>query len=639
MCVDRPVLSLDRPFTYSLDASLGAGVGSLVQVPFHGRATRGWVLGPTDDVPARMLAVKKVVSPVRFFDAPMLELSRWMAERYVAPLATCIARLSPPRVASEEKRSLEGRETSGGLAEAFSGRGPLPLPQRDSRAVRAAGSQPPHTLLRGPLPTPSASAASDFDRYRRGASLVAALRSGSSGVFVVRPAPLDEQVLAVEAVRLAIAAGRTAIVLVPEAEPVPATASAVVEACGDDAVVFLGGSERMRYRTWLAIRAGRYRVVVGSRAAVFAPVRDLGLIWISRESHPGHREERSPATNARDVAVARARLEGAVCAMSALCPSGEAVALGAAEVAPLRRAWPPVEVVRPGPEGRAPRLVAALKEARRVFLYSPLPGYGVARVCRSCGEPARCAACGGMLRQERGEVRCVVCETPGRCANCGGSAFGMVRGGAERVEEWAGRVAGVPVRRAAPRGAAAGSRADGENPDDIASLLDEGILVGGPEAVKDLQPPELDLVGILDADLAARRPGLAAGERSLAPWMEAAAWAGTRGRVIAQSSRPNDPMVQALVAGNPSRFHRADLPRRAAAGFPAGFPVFRVAGASGLVDALAELGPVTLLTSGLGDKTVCLVTVRPEDVGRFGRALRDLAVHGTVTRVEAEPHL
>ncbi|MFL5799085.1 MAG: hypothetical protein ACJ77A_14295 [Actinomycetota bacterium] len=639
MCVDRPLLSLDRPFTYSLDASLGAGVGSLVQVPFHGRATRGWVLGATDDVPDRMLAVKKVVSPVRFFEARMLELSRWMAERYVAPLATCIARLSPPRVASEEKAVHEGAKTSGGLAKATSGRGPLPLPQRESGAVRAAGPQPPDTLLRGPLPTPSASVASDFDRYGRGASLVAALRSGSSGVFVVRPAPLDEQLLAVEAVRLTLAAGRTAIVLVPEAEPVPATASAVAEAFVDDAVLFLGGSERMRYRAWLAIGAGRYRVVVGSRAAVFAPLRDLGLIWISRESHPGHREERSPATHARDVAVARAGLEGAVCAMSALCPTGEAVALGAPEVAPVRRAWPPVEVVRPGPEGRAPRLIAALKEARRGFLYSPLPGYGVARVCRSCGEPARCAACGGMLRQERGQIRCVVCESPGRCANCGGTAFGMLRGGAERVEEWAGRVAGAQVRRAPPRDTAAGSPANGEGPVEIASLLHGGILVGGPEAVKDIPPPELDLVGILDADLAARRPGLASGERSLALWMEAAAWAGSRGRVVVQSSQPNDPMVQALVAGNPSRFHRADLPRRAAAGFPAGFPVFRVTGATGLEDALADLRPVTLLTSGLEDRTVCLVTVRPEDVRGFGRALRELAVRGTVTRVEAEPHL
>jgi primosomal protein N' len=167
----------------------------------------------------------------------------------------------------------------------------------------------------------------------------------------------------------------------------------------------------------------------------------------------------------------------------------------------------------------------------------------------------------------------------------------------------------------------------------------EGILVGGPEAVKDVPPPRLDLVGVLDADLAARRPGLAAGERSLALWMEAAGWARPEGRVIVQSNRPNDPLVQALVAGNPERFHRAEGPRRAAAGFPVGFPVFRVVGTGDLEAALRELQPVTLLATGVGEERVCLVTVHPDRVAEFGRSVRELAGRGMVTRVEAEPHL
>jgi primosomal protein N' (replication factor Y) len=519
----------------------------------------------------------------------MLALARWMAERYVAPLATCLARLSPPRVASEE-------------------------------GATSFGEPPP--------PVEVADIAGTFDRYRSGDALVAALRAGAGGAFVVRPAPEDEQALAVAAVGSALRAGRTAIVIVPEAEPLPATAAAVRDAYGDAVAVLLGGSERLRYRMWLDAIRGRYRVVVGSRAAVFAPLARPGVIWISRESHPGHREERSPAAHVRDVALARGRIEGAVCVMCALCPTAEATAAGATVVQPARRAWPPVEVVRPGPEGRAPRLVGALKGARRGFLYAPLPGYGVARVCRSCGEPARCAACGGTLRAEGGEVRCVVCEAPGRCASCGGRVFGLARGGAERVEEWAGRVAGAGVRRFAP-GPAGPLPAAGQT----------GIVVGGPEAVKDVSPPGLDLVGILDADLAARRPGLAAGERSLALWMEAAGWARPHGRVIVQSSRPNDPLVQALVAGNPERFHRFEGPRRAAAGFPVGFPVFRIAGTADLEASLAGLRPVTLLTTGAGEQQVCLVTVRPDGVGGFGAAVRELAARGVVIRVDAEPHL
>ncbi|HEX9123958.1 MAG TPA: hypothetical protein VF984_11500 [Actinomycetota bacterium] len=606
--MDRTVLSLDRPFTYDLPAELGAGVGSLVQVPFHGRAVRGWVLGPTDDLPGRTLPVKKLVSPVRFFDEGRLELLRWMAERYVAPLATVIGRSYPPRVASEEAEVAVG---AGGADAPGSG---SPPPLRDSDPDRSAPAPP--SSISGPGPLAG---------YRGGRELLEAIRGGS-GAFVVRPAPRDEQEIAVQAVGAALDGGRTAIVLVPEGEPLPATASAVAEAFGDDAVAFVGGSQRVRYRIWLRILEGGYRVVVGTRPAVFAPLRDLGLVYVSRESHSGHREERSPAYHVRDVALARAGLEGAVCVVTALCPSGEAATLGLPEVDPRGRWWPPVEVVRPGPEGRAPRLLSALRASRWAFLFSPIPGYGVARVCRSCGEPAACAACGGMLRAEGGQVRCAVCGADGRCAACGAGAFGIQPRGAERVEEWARHVASVPVRRI-------GSE-DRPTPPSRGE-----VTVGGVEAVKDFGPLQLDLVGILDADLAARRPGLAARERALAAWMEAAAWVGPGGRVVVQTRAPNDPAVQALVTGNPERFYRSELARRAQAGFPAGAPVFRVAGTGGLEAELRSLQPRTLLVSGLGDETVCLLALELAAVPAFGRAMRGLAERGIVTRVEAEPHL
>lgn len=609
--MDRPVLSLDRPFTYELPKDLCAGVGSLVQVPFHGTLVRGWVLGPTGDVPKRVLRVKKLVSPVRFFDELMLELLRWVSERYVAPLASVIARSHPPRVASEETSLGAGGDR---------GSGPW-VPSSLGRPGAARTSTPPrssaHTLRRDPariLPT-----------YKGGEEVAVAL-AGGAGAFLLRPTPEDEQWLAVEAVGAALAGGRSAIVLVPELDPLPATAAAVLETFGGDAVLFAGGSKRTRYRTWLDIADGRYRVVVGTRPAAFAPVRDLGLLHVSRESHGGHREERSPYSHVRDVALARSRLAGGVCIMAALCPSAEAVVGGAREVVASGRWWPPVEVVRPGPEGRAQRLVSALKSVTRGFLYEPLPGYGVARVCRACGEPAACAACGGLLRAEGGVVRCAVCGADGRCAGCGAAHFGIVRRGAERVEEWARNVAPVPVRRIGP----------GQPPSPPG---DREVTVGGVEAVKDVGPVGLDLVAILDADIAARRPGLAAKERALATWMEAAAWASPKGRVIVQTRHPNDPAVQALVSGNPERFYRTELAHREEAGFPAGWPVFRVAGTADVAPELEELRPRTLLVSAGGDQTVCLVALDPGDVPAFGDAMRALAERGVVARVEAEPHL
>jgi primosomal protein N' (replication factor Y) len=572
-----------------------AGVGSLVSIRFHGKLIRGWVLGPTDDLPTRMLKVHKVVSPIRFFDERLLELFRWVSNRYIAPLASVIARSHPPRVVSEETGDKR-------------------------RLVAELGPSRRRTGPSHPAPPPPSLAG-----YRGGDRLLDNIRQGDGSAYRLRPIPELEQTTVVEAVGAALAANRTAVVLVPEADPLPATARALVEAFGDDVALFLGGDKRARYRMWLDIGSGQYRCVVGTRPAVFAPVAELGLIWISRESHAAHREERSPYYHVRDVALARAGIEGAVGVMAALCPSTEAAATAAQDVVPSRRSWLPVEVVAPGPEGRATRLMARLKEARRAFLFEPLPGYGVARVCRTCAEPASCTSCGGVLRLAGGSVKCAVCESPGRCSVCGGNRFGIARGGAERVEQWARGVAAVPVRRVT-----AETPSPGE---------EQGITVGGADAVRDLAPIALDLVGILDADLAARRPGLSSRERALAVWMEAVGWARPRGHVVVQTRHPGDPAIQSLVTGNPERFNRDELRRRQTAGFPAGSPVFRIAGVSDLPSRLGEQHPITLLASAAQDETVCLVAVRPDEVGSFGRAVRALAERGVVSRVEAEPHL
>ncbi len=584
VCVDRPLLALDRPFTYELSADLDAGIGSLVKVRFHGKLVRGWVLGLTDDVPDRLLPVVERASPVPCFDGARLELFRWISRRYVAPLAAVIDRAVPPRVVSEESRA--------------------PSP---------------------PVPA-SQPSATDLPRaYRNGARM---LRSAARerGTFVVRAAPGDDADVVVACASAALRAGRQAVVIVPEVDPVPATVRALEDAFGARLATFYGGDKRSRYRTWLEIGSGRYDVVVGTRPAVFAPLDRLGVIMVAREHHGLHREERSPYFHAREVAAERSRIEGAVCVLVSTMPSLAARAMPHTAVEPERRVWPPVEVVKPGPEGRAPRLVRALRSARCAFVYEPLRGYGVARVCRACGEPAACASCGGMLREEDRAVRCTVCESPGRCASCGASDFGIARGGAERTEEWLRGVAAAPVRRSVP--------GDRPAPPDA-----HEVVVGGIDAVKDFGRLGLDLVAISNADASLRRPGVSARESALGAWAELAAWTGPDGRVIVQTTQPNDHAVQALVTGNPERFGRIEAPRLAHAGFPVGAPVFRVAGTAELEDELRKLPHRSLLASALEGQTVCLAVLDPGQVGTFGEGIRTLAERGVVTRVEAEPHL
>ena len=168
------------------------------------------------------------------------------------------------------------------------------------------------------------------------------------------------------------------------------------------------------------------------------------------------------------------------------------------------------------------------------------------------------------------------------------------------MEEWAIRAATVPVKRLGP--------------DDVPRLPKQGeILVGGPDDVRDFGRGGLDLVAILDADLAERRPGLTARERAVTTWMEAIAWARPDGRAIVQSSHAADPAVQALVRGNPDRFHADETRRRAEAGFPVGSAVFRIAGTAELEGALAAFAPTTMLTSTARGPDGMLARARPRE--------------------------
>jgi primosomal protein N' (replication factor Y) (superfamily II helicase) len=425
-------------------------------------------------------------------------------------------------------------------------------------------------------------------------------------------------------------------VIVPEALPLPFTASAVLEAFGDRAVNFVGGGGRRRYRTWLEVLAGRYDVVVGTRPAVFAPLSGLGLVWVSREVHPGHREDRSPYYHVREVAMARARLHGAACVFASLSPSVETVvgvASGAISVSRPARSVergraPLVETTPPEAEDRSPRLGRLVREATSAALIVSRAGYGVARVCRACGHTAACSVCRGPIVVEGGTAACRVCGATGRCANCGSSDFGIERGGVERIAEWSRRVGALPVD----------VESDGTAPRPAPGR----VLVGTAAAVNDVGPTGLDLVAILDPDRALARPGVHAGERALATWMEAAAWAAPRDggrRVLVQTRRPAHPAIQGLVRWEPVPFLRSEASARAEAGFPPGHPVFRIEGTEGLPDVLREAGAESFLATAAEGGSICLVTVHPDRLPEFRKDVVRLAADGIVIRVEAEPQL
>ena len=617
MSVAVPRLSLDRPFTYLLEEGTAAGIGSLVSVPFHGRTVQGWVLGPpAEEVPSeRLRPVRNVRSSIRFFDERLLSLFRWMSERYLAPLSTVIERSHPPRVVSEERAYEAAAGASAGS--------PTRLARPIETGVHGSlGGSPPRPQRRGPDQV--------LDIYG-GRGLLEASRASW-----LRPLPDEEADVCVAAVDECLAQGKQAIVLVPEAEPVPATGAAVLATWPNQAVAFLGGDHRSRYRTWLDIATGRFDVVVGTRPAVFARLPRLGLVWVSREVHPGHREDRAPYYHVRDVAMARARIEDAACVLAAVSPSVEtAVACAAGTVATIRpdrtierRAAPLVETTPPEAEDRSSRLASLLKKATSAALIVSRRGYGVARVCRSCGTAAACGVCGGPIVVERGTAACRVCTSEGRCVVCGSTSFGVERGGVERVAEWGGRITGRRVKL--------------DRTEEGLPPQRGGLLVGTATTVKDWGPSRVDVVAILDPDRALSRPGIHAAERAVATWMEAAAWAGPRGtggRVLLQTRHPAHPAVQALVRWDPIRFLEEEAERRTKAGFEPLRPLFRMIGNAQLVESLTGAGASVLISTGTDKSTTCLVSVPTESLTDFRATVVQLAVNGVVERVEAEPQL
>ena len=363
---------------------------------------------------------------------------------------------------------------------------------------------------------------------------------------------------------------------------------------------------------------------------MFAPLRDVGLIVVSRECHPAHREDRAPYYHVRDVALAAGPARRARRVLSALCPSSEKpTALGIPVVTPadaaVARRW---RWCAPDRKGGPLDSSSALRAVRRGFIFAPMPGYGIAQVCRSCGRPAACAACGGLLRAEAGQVRCIVCAAHRRCcASAAARPSGSGAGGPNASRSGRRGAASVPVARPSrPRL----PRSAGE------------ILVGGAELGRAISARATsDLV----ADPRRRSRGAPAGAgraRARAGHLDGGGRLGPAGGRVpsCRLDARTIPPIQALVRGNPDRFHarRAGATRRGRVPGRrppcSGSPV-----ATALEAALADIEPLTMLVTTRRRPDGMLARAR----GRTGPRVqpsdpRPGGARGR-RRVEAEPHL
>lgn len=592
--IDVPLPHLDRSFDYLVPEDLAdrAVPGARVSVRFAGRLVAGFVVErvSASDHDGALAPLRRVVSPVPVLTPEILAVARRVAEHYAGTVSDVLRLAVPPRHARVEASFPASAEEPG--------------PDR---------SEGPHAS--------AATGGAEWADYEGGTAFLRHLAAGHAprAVWSALPdgAGRSRRRAIAAAVATTLAAGRGALVVVPAAHESALVAEALRETGVEHVRLVAEDGPAARYRSFLRVVHGQVRVVVGTRAALFAPVRDLGLVVLWDDGDDVLAEPRAPYPQALRVARIRAEVAGAAALVGAYARSAAAHQLVADGWArslqaprPTVRARAPrvsapddAELAREGPAGRARIPHPAWELVRDGLRTGPVlvqvarTGYVPVTACRTCRAPARCPQCNGPLSLDRADrpPSCAWCGRPAAdhvCPVCGDPALRAVRLGSTRTAEELGRsFPGVPV-----------TVSSASAPGGVVHHVD-----GAPRLVVATAGAEPEAVGsyaaalLLDAAALSGRPELWAGEEALRRWMGAAALvrpAAEGGRVLLLG-HPAAVPAQAFVRWDPTGHAERELAERAELRFPPAVALAAIQGGRRAVTSflrhLGELAGVEVL--------------------------------------------
>lgn len=572
--VDTGLAHLDRPFEYLVPADISGDVtpGVRVKVRFAGQDLDGFVISRAAEAEheGRLATIRRLVSPEPVLTPDVLEAARRLARTYGGVVGDVLRLAVPPRHAAAEKAL------------------PTEAPESES---------PPE--IDGTA----------WTRYAGGPAFLARVTAGEAPAASLLTAPTtdpeqDWPRLLADAAAAALAGDRGTVIVVPDARDVARVEAALTDRLGKGHHVRLTADQgpQARYTAYLKVLRGHVRIVVGTRAAAFAPVQDLGLVAWWDDGDDLHDEPRAPYPHVREVARVRAGVENAAllsagftrtAALAQACAAGEFVPLEADRallrrcVARARVAGEGADLARDPAAARAHLPSAAWQVAKDaltrgpVLVQVPRRGYLPSLSCQDCRRPARCRVCSGPLAlRGPGEPPtcrwCGAVETRFECSNCGSTRLRSSVVGARRTAEELGRAfPGIPV-------ATSGAGTVVDHVDDRPRLV---ISTPGAEPVAD---GGYAACLLLDAWALLDRASLDASEEALRRWTAAVAL--TRGAadggVAVLAGAPTHttvPAVEALVRWDPAWFAERELAERAELGLP---PTTRVATLTGSRSAL-----------------------------------------------------
>jgi primosomal protein N' (replication factor Y) len=391
-----------------------------------------------------------------------------------------------------------------------------------------------------------------------------------------------------KAIDTALAAGRGALLLVPEIALTPAMAGQFFSRFGDRvAILHSAFTDTERTEQWRKIRSGAAGVVVGTRSGVFAPVRNLGLIVVDEEHDQSYKQEETPRYNGRDVAVVRAQSAGACVVLGSATPSLETrynTDRGKYTLLELpgrieQRPMPQVELIDMRQEFLETRKQATfsrrlteaiahrLDNGEQTMLLLNRRGFSSFVACRSCGERIQCRNCSVTLTFHRRDRRllCHYCnyaeKVPSICPKCQSEHIYFLGVGSEKVEEELHR--DFPKARIArlDRDTASGKR----QYETILQGFRErcfDILVGTQMIAKGHDIPNVTLVGVVSADIGLGMPDFRAAERTFQLLTQVAGRAGRGdlpGIVLVQTINPDHYAVKLSAAQDYQAFYEKEL--------------------------------------------------------------------------------
>jgi primosomal protein N' (replication factor Y) (superfamily II helicase) len=413
-----------------------------------------------------------------------------------------------------------------------------------------------------------------------------------------------------QAIAHALAQGKGAIVLVPEISLTPQTVERFKARFSSGpqqtlvAVLHSHLSAGERHDEWHKIRQGRARIAIGARSAIFAPIEPLGLIVVDEEHEHSYKQEEAPRYHARDVAVVRGQMEGAVVVLGSATPSlesyyncgkGKYTLLQLPERAddkkmPVVRVVDMRQAVRPGKAASifSPQLKEAIarrvEKKEQVILFLNRRGYSTSLQCPLCGFVAECPNCSVSLTYHRHEqeLRCHICAhaepVPAACPNakCRNPAIRYAGLGTQKVE--------ATLAKLFPHAVTVRMDSDVlKRKEDYRRILGDfrvgkiDILVGTQMIAKGLHFPNVTLVGIIYADLALHQPDFRAGERTFQLLTQVAGRAGRgdiEGEVFVQAFTPFHPAIQFARRHDFEGFYQQEIEFREQLKYP---PMSRIA--------------------------------------------------------------